>query len=136
MIRSNLLLAILIVAASVLTSRSATPQTNTGELQGIVKDPSGAVLPGATVTAFHLSSGFSSERRTDDRGRFFIPALPVGEYSVRVALEGFKAVTQSGLLLQVGQRLEVPIVLPIGLQSESVTVTAIAPLLQISNAEI
>jgi hypothetical protein len=111
-------------------------QTNSGEIQGVVRDASGGVLPGATVTAVQLATGVTVERRTDDQGLYFIPGLAVGEYTLRVRLEGFKVVTQSGIILQVGQRLNVPIVLPIGSQSDSVTVTAAVPILQTANAEI
>src|SRR5262249_53377067 len=68
--------------------------------------------------------------------RFFIPALPVGEYSITVTLDGFKAVTRSDVVLQVGQRLDLPITLPIGDRSENVTVTGITPLLQTASAEV
>jgi carboxypeptidase family protein len=134
--RANLLRTILSVAVCTCSFTNAWAQTNTGEIQGVVKDASGAVLPGAMVTVVQLGTGVTVERRTDERGLYFIPGLPVGEYTVRASLDGFKVVTQSGIILQVGQRLEVPIVLPIGSQSESVTVTAAAPILQMANAEI
>jgi len=111
-------------------------QTNTAEIQGTVSDPLGGVLPGAAVVATHLASGFTAERVSDARGRFFIAGLPVGEYSVTAALDGFKAVTRSDVVLRVGQRIELPIVLPIGSRAESVTVTGVSPLLQTANAEV
>jgi len=111
-------------------------QTNTAEIHGVVKDPTGGVLPGATVVAIHVAGGFRIERVSDQEGRFFIPALPVGEYSITVTLDGFKAVTRSDVVLQVGQRLDLPITLPIGDRSENVTVTGITPLLQTASAEV
>ncbi len=111
-------------------------QTNTAEIQGTVSDPLGGVLPGATVVATHLASGFKIERVSDARGRFSMAALSVGDYSVTVALDGFKTVTRSGVVLRVGQRIDLPIVLPIGNRTESVSVSGVSPLLQTSNAEV
>ncbi len=111
-------------------------QTNTGEIQGIVRDDLGGVVPGAAVVISQIGSGFRAERLSDESGRFFVPALPIGEYAITVTLDGFKVVTRSGLLLQVGQHLNVPITLPIGNRSETVTVTGMATLLQTANAEV
>src|SRR4029450_717013 len=69
----------------------ATGQTNTGEIGGIVKDNSGAVLPGATVTAKHPASGTVVVRITDGEGRFFLPALRIGLWEITALLSGFAA---------------------------------------------
>jgi len=120
-----------------LVSRTqSAAQTNTGEIQGVVTDPLGGVLPGATVVAVHVASGFRSERISDTSGRFFIAALPVGDYAISVSLDGFKAVTRTDVVLRVGQRLDLPITLPLGNRSENVTVTGVTPLLQTANAEV
>jgi hypothetical protein len=111
-------------------------QTNTAEIQGTVSDPLGGVLPGATVVATHLASGLKADRTSDARGRFFIAALPVGEFALTVTLDGFKSVTRSDIVLRVGQRLELTFVLPIGNRTESVTVTGVSPMLQTANAEV
>jgi hypothetical protein len=113
-----------------------TAQTNTAELKGVVKDPLGGVLPGATILAVHLGSGLRIERVSDENGRFFIPALPVGTYAITVTLDGFKTVTRSDLVLQVGQQLDLPITLPIGNRTENLTVTGVTPILQTANAEV
>lgn len=127
---------LVVVACALLFATSAAAQTNTGELQGVVHDPLGGPLPGAAVVVVHSATGFRVERLFDESGRFFVPALPVGEYAITVALDGFKSVTRSGLVLQVGQRLDVPITLPLGNRTENVTVTAVTPFLQTANAEV
>ncbi len=114
----------------------ASAQTNTGEVQGIVKDPLGGLLPGAVVSILHRSSGLRIDRVSDENGRFFVSALPVGDYAITITLEGFRSVTESGLILRVGERLEIAITLPIGQRTESLTVTAATPLLQTANAEV
>src|SRR4051812_20177076 len=89
-------LFVLLLTATLLPS-AALAQYNTAELSGVVKDAQGGVLPGATVVAQHLASGQKIDRVTNEQGRFFLPALPVGDYLVTVALEGFKQFEQKGL---------------------------------------
>ena len=102
----------------------------------MVSDAKGGVLPGANVVALHVASGRRSERQSDSEGRFTLPALPVGGYQVFVELSGFKRFEQHGLTLNVGQKVDLSIVLVIGQLSEAITVTADAPLLRTSNPEI
>ena len=80
-------------------------QINTAEITGVVKDSSGGVLPGASVTATHRASGTVVERVTDTEGRVFLPALRVGEWDVTVALQGFASQTHTGIILEIGRSL-------------------------------
>src|SRR5436190_20366498 len=114
----------------------AGAQYNTAELSGVVKDEKGGVLPGANVVALHAASGRRSERLSGSEGRFTLPALPVGDYQVFVELSGFKRFEQHGLTLNVGQKVDLVIVLELGQLSEAISVTAEAPLLRTSNPEI
>ena len=83
---SRFLVALLLM---LVTSAAASAQSNTGEISGVVKDTSGGVLPGATVTGKHAASGTTIERVTDDEGRFFLPALRIGQWDVTVVMPGF-----------------------------------------------
>jgi len=65
-------------AGLLLGEQCVFAQYNTAEIDGVVKDAQGGVLPGATVTAVHLASGQRVVRITDEVGRFFLPALQVG----------------------------------------------------------
>ena len=114
-----------VAGALILTANMGFAQYNTAEIGGVVKDPLGGVLPGATVTAVHVASGLKVERTTDNAGRFFLPALPVGEYTLSVELHGFKQFTQQGLIVTVGQKIDLPITLAIGQVSESVTILSL-----------
>ena len=124
------------LAALFLTATIALAQYNTAEVGGVVKDVVGGVLPGATVTALHVASGFKVERTTDGGGRFLLPALPVGEYVITVEMNGFGPFVEKGLVLTVGQKIDLPITLTLGTISESVTIGAEVPLLQTANAEV
>jgi hypothetical protein len=114
----------------------ATGQTNTGEIGGVVKDTSGGVLPGATVTARHPASGTVVERVTDGEGRFFLPALRIGQWEVTAALSGFAPQTQKGIVLEIGRTLSIELSLGVEGLSEQVVVQTTAPLLQTRTAEI
>ena len=132
----SVLVPLCAVALLTLPARPSRAQTNTAEIEGVVTDPLGGVLPGATVVVVHASTGLRVERVCDAGGRYFVPALPVGEYVITARLDGFKTTTRSGIVLRVGQHLDLPIALPVGDRTEQVTVTAASPLLQTANAEV
>ena len=94
-------------------------QLQTGSLFGIVSDPQGTPLPGATVT---LSGGGAPQvQTTDENGRFRFPGLPPGPYDLEARLDGFSPVDYSGLLISVGRNTEIQVALPAAVQ-ESLTV--------------
>jgi hypothetical protein len=111
-------------------------QTNTGEISGVVRDAQAGVLPGAVVVAEHLDTGTRIERVTDEQGRYLLPSLRVGTYTITTELTGFRRVVRSGVTLMLGQQLQIDLVLEVGGLTEEVTVTGDAPLLQASTAEI
>jgi hypothetical protein len=126
------------VALSVLLLAAASAvqaQTNTGEIGGAVKDSSGGVLLGATVTARHAVSGTVVERVTDAEGRFFLPALRIGQWEITATLAGFAPQTQK-LALEIGRTLTLDFTLGLEGLSEQVVVQTAAPLLQTATAEI
>jgi hypothetical protein len=115
---------------------TASAQYNTAEISGIVRDTQGGVLPGATVVATHVASGQQTRRLADGAGRFFLPNLAVGQYTVSVELQGFKQFLRQALVLQVGQKIELPVTLEIGRLTDTVTIAGVTPLLQTANAEV
>ena len=129
---------LLLMAALALSSGGsvAIAQTNTGEVGGVVKDISGGVLPGATVTARHSATGSVVERVTDSAGRFFLPALRTGQWDIAASLSGFAPQTQKGIVLEIGRTLNIEFRLGVEGLTESVSVTVNAGLLQTTTAEI
>lgn len=113
----------------------AVAQYNTAELTGVVRDAQGGVLAGAMVIAVHAATGARIQRVTDVGGRFFLPALPIGQYALLVESRGFKTFT-SAVVLAVGQTLELSVTLTVGVVSETVNISAELPLLQVGSAEI
>lgn len=126
----------LLMAAFVLMALPASAQFNAGEIAGVVTDGQGGVLPGALVIAEHAESGQKIDRITDGSGRFLLPGLRAGAYLLSVELSGFKRAVQRGIVVQVGQRIDLNVILEVGGLTEAVVVTGVAPILQTANAEV
>ena len=118
-----------------LTADAAWAQA-TAQLSGTVRDESGAVLPGVTVTATQTNTGLVRTTVTDGSGAYLLTNLPIGPYQLEVALQGFRSYVQTGIVLQVGGTPTVNAVLGVGALEESVTVDAAAPLVDVRSAGI
>src|SRR5665213_2513397 len=90
---------LLFVASLFLLTATLSAQLPTGTFLGVVKDSSGAVVPGATVTVQSVETNQARNAITDSSGAYRVPALLVGHYSIRVEHGGFKTETQTGLNL-------------------------------------
>ena len=108
---------------------SAWAQRDSGDILGTVRDPSGAVLPGVTVTLTNAGTGLSRNSVTDASGDYLVTNLPIGTYSVTAQLDGFQTATATGIRLQVDQRARINLELKVGTVSETLTVSAQAPLI-------
>jgi Carboxypeptidase regulatory-like domain/TonB-dependent Receptor Plug Domain len=106
-----------------------------GTITGEVKDSSGAVVPGATVTVLNKATNATRTATSNEVGLFDFPALPPGNYTVKTELEGFKTATRD-LELQVQQTVRVNFTLELGTLSEMATVTGVSPLVETSNATV
>jgi hypothetical protein len=103
----------------------AGAQVLTGEIDGVVRDSAGAMVPGATVTITNTDVNLVQRTlKTDQQGQFTAPLLSVGSYSVRISAAGFKTNTLSGIQVHVGTPADATVVLSAGEVAESVTVTA------------
>jgi hypothetical protein len=99
-------------------------QSRTGTIYGAVRDATGGVLPGATVTATEQGTSVSREDVTDDQGRFEFPLLPIGRYTIRVSLTGFNEAEATDVQLVTQQNREVDFTLALRNIQEATTVTA------------
>ena len=106
-----------------------------GTITGEVKDSTGAVIPGATVTVVNKATNATRPTATNEVGLFDLPALPPGLYTVKCELEGFRTSTRD-VELQVQQTVKVNFTLEQGTVSEMVTVTGQSPLVETQNATI
>ena len=118
-----------------LTAGAAWAQ-GTAQLSGTVRDESGGVLPGVSVTVTQTNTGLVRTTVTDATGGYLLTNLPTGPYRLEVALQGFKTYVQTGIVLQVGGTPTVNAVLSVGTLEQSVTVEAAAPLVDVRSAGI
>ncbi len=96
----------------------------TARIKGTVTDPSGAVIPKATVTVTNTKTGVVNTTISAESGDYLFPALPIGTYSISVATPGFKGFTATGIVLNIDQEYVEPIKLALGSSSDTVAVEA------------
>lgn len=120
---------------SLLLPSCAIAQTAQATLNGRVLDSSGATVPNVTIQVTNVETNQAIRAATDDTGNYSAPFLRPGLYSLTVEAAGFKKFVRTGLALGVNQVVSVDTVLEVGSQTEQVTVSAEAPLLETSNAD-
>jgi hypothetical protein len=125
----------LILLLTLLTTGAAWAQA-TAELSGTVRDESGAVLPGVTVTVRQTDTGLVRTAVSDENGGYRLTNLPIGPYQLEVSLQGFRTYRQTGIVLQVGETPTINAVLGLGAVEELVTVEAATPLVDVRSAGI
>ncbi|MPY86303.1 MAG: hypothetical protein GEU99_00090 [Luteitalea sp.] len=123
-----------LLSLALLTPWSALAQT--AQVTGIVTDTSQSRVPRAHITAVNVETGVSRSTETNEDGTFLVPLLQPGQYLLTVEADGFRSVTQDGITLEVDQVVRLDFVLEVGAVTESVQITAGAPLLQSSNASL
>ena len=120
------LFALLVMTLAV----SASAQEQRGSIEGVVKDTSGAVLPGATVEA-KSPTGVVQSATADASGGFRFPSLPPGKYVVSASLSGFKPASVEDVNVYLGQIKKVDFALPVSGVTETVQVTAESPMIDV-----
>src|SRR5215831_3985309 len=114
----------------------AMAQVTTGDVLGRVTDPSGAVLPGATITIENLDTHINRSAISNESGDYVFNLLPIGHYVVRIELPGFKTFNVSNMTLASGDRVRVDAQLQVGQIAETVSVEEQAPALQTDSSTI
>lgn len=115
---------------------AAQAQAANGNIEGIVRDSSGAVLPGATVVVTNTDTGTTRETVTNEQGIFRVLLLPLGAYTVSAELQGFKKYEQRGLTLSAGQTINVDVSLTVGGVTETVSVSAETPVVDTAKIDV
>src|SRR5271166_5720736 len=132
--RTTSLMAVLVVAAALAPSLIAQSLVS-GDLTGTVTDPSGAVVPNATVALKSNSTGATRTTTTNANGAYRFSLLPPGNYSVTVSAQGFNK-TDTTASVAVGQATINDVKMAVGATSQTVEVTSTAPLVQADNADL
>jgi hypothetical protein len=117
-------------AGSVVSAQS------TGTMVGVVTDPSGAAIPNARVKLVQAGTEFTRLADTNASGRYVGAQLPTGEYSVAATAPGFEQLEKTGIRLTAASTVSVHFQLTVGSETQSIKVTAAAPLLQSETAAV
>jgi hypothetical protein len=105
-------------------------QQDTGIITGVVTDPSGSAIPSATVVLLNAGTNARTKVTTDDSGFFVATPLRIGTYTISIEAPGFKRSVQEDVVLRVQDRLRIDFKLEVGQLSDTIEVSAEAPLLQ------
>ncbi len=125
-----------LLAGVVFLAAAAHAQNIFGSIVGTVSDPSGAVLAGAQVTVSNLATGEKRTVSTDSQGSYNILSLSRGQYRIEVDAHGFKHYSRSPIEVVVNQSPRVDVSMAIGEQSQLITVTAAAPIMQTESSSL
>src|SRR5271157_628087 len=107
-----------------------------GRILGRVTDPSGAVIPDATVTISNDATGVSNHTQSNKSGDYSFPTVVVGTYTIEFEATGFKKLTRKQVALDLNQTLNVNGTLELGAATETVEVTSEAPLIDTSSTQL
>ena len=122
--KGALIFSFLLVAFCWVALQSAYGQSATATIFGTVKDVSGAIMPGASITVTNQSTGITRKTVTSSSGDYVVPQLLPGTYKITVSKSGFSTRTEGNVVLNVTARVEVDATLNVGRVSQEVTVQA------------
>lgn len=120
----------------VLLPLLALPQSTPSTITGLVRDSSGATIPGARVQVVGEDSGVAISAVANSVGLYRTPSLVPGSYRVEAAAAGFQKLARRGLTVQIGQTLQVDLILQLGNVQETVNVTTATPVLETQSSSV
>src|SRR5258707_15805711 len=124
------------VSILVLTAARLSAQGDRGIITGTVKDSTGAVVPGVRVTAIHLATNTSYKASTTTSGDFTVPALPVGNYQMRVENTGFKTQIANDIVVAAGATVRLDVALELGSTQQTIEVATNSQILQADTGRV
>lgn len=125
-----------LVALILVPGLAFAQATQVGQLSGDVKDATGGVLPGASVTLTSVERGASRTAITDAQGRFLFSAVPIGRYNLSVSLQSFKATTLANNLVEAERTTNISVVMTVAGVEVSTTVVGATPIVDAKNQTV
>jgi hypothetical protein len=126
-----------ILALAILIAGLAIAQTTgDAEITGLVKDPSGSAIPGATASLTNQETGVTRTFKSDADGRYRFAAVLPGRYSLKVEGTGFVTATISGIVLNIGAHVDHDVSLTVGAVQESITITSEIPPIDVTKNDV
>jgi Carboxypeptidase regulatory-like domain/TonB dependent receptor len=130
-------ICLLIVPLLLLVSLSGVAQTVTGAIRGIITDPTGAIVPTATVTAINAATSVKTVAKTNQAGEYAIRFLQIGQYRLTVEAPGFTTAKYGPFALEIDQTAKIDIPLTVGANTTTVEVSdQLQPILNTENATL
>ncbi|MGH9403619.1 MAG: carboxypeptidase-like regulatory domain-containing protein, partial [Terriglobia bacterium] len=129
-------LSLIVLAFAVLDAPGLYAQVDTGTITGTVTDPSGAVVPGATVDLINQETNFKLTATTDSSGSYTFTPIKIGTYTVEASFRGFQQAVHKDVSVQVQANVNVSFALQTGSVTQTVQVTAAPPLLETASASV
>ena len=112
------------------------PAQATAQLQGVAKDPSGAVITGVQITVTNSSTGIKSTAVSNDSGYYTVPLLQPGTYDLTAQKSGFRPIARSGIRLEVAQTVQLDLAMEVGSMTQSINVKETADALDTGTSSI
>jgi carboxypeptidase family protein/TonB-dependent receptor-like protein len=135
--RSAAVLAVCVTLLLSMPAAAAWQQSASATLRGVVTDPNGAAVAGASVRATNVANGAARETKTNDEGAYVFPNLPPGDYEVKVEAQGFAAWTpESPVVLRVGQSVPLDVSLKVDKVTETLVLLHSAPLIDTESSKV
>ena len=129
-------LLVMLLSVAGLMPRVVMAQQATANVNGVVKDPNGAVIANTQVELTNVNTGVVRKTSTNTDGIYNFPSVVPGAYSMQASAPGFSSVSQPPVTLEVGQTATFDFQLKVGAATSTVTVSAIAPTLETSTSEL
>ena len=128
----SFLLSLAVVSVLLAMATPALAQSDRGSIEGLIADKTGAVIPGASVQAVQIQTNATLDFLSNNEGLFTAPNLPMGTYRLVIKKEGFSTLVREPIDVRPSVKVRVEVVLKLGATAEEVTVTAVAPIIDVS----
>lgn len=112
------------VCVILVCALSAQGQFDSAQISGLVRDPSGSIIPGVSVSVVNAGTGQERQTSTNENGFYVFPNVPVGTYTVTAELPGFKKFVKTGVQLSAAINIRVDVELEVGAVTETIEVQA------------
>src|SRR6266705_1595808 len=129
------LAALLLMLLLAFRGNARAQQGTSGSIEGTVTDPQGAAISNAKLTAVSAETGLTLESSSDENGLFHFLVVPVGAYRITVERSGFAKYTAS-VTVDVGARINLPVQMALSKQTEAITVSATAPVIETTRSSV
>jgi len=129
-------LGLILLSVSLFSAETLCAQSDRAAITGTVRDASGGIVQDAQVTASNSETGLQTNAATNELGRYSLLNLPIGSYTFTCTKNGFRNYERSGISLAISQVAEINIVLALGGNTETVTVTGDASIVQSQTSSV